>query len=233
MGSESNLWYFENVDLYELLCPHKIPSMKEKHTFHHYKKHDYIYFEDEPSDHIYLIANGRVKIGSYKEDGKEIVKAILSQGEIFGELALTGEDRRPDYAQALDDETTVCPMSIEDMQELMANNKPLNLKIIKMIGLRIKKLERKVESLVFKDARTRIVEFLHDMARERGKKVGFETMFKNYLTHKDIASLTGTSRQTVTTVLNELKDKNIINFDRRRFLIRDMDRLAIEIKNSS
>jgi CRP/FNR family cyclic AMP-dependent transcriptional regulator len=233
MGSESKLWYFENVDLYELLCPHKIPSMKEKHTFQHYKKHDYIYFEDEPSDHIYLIANGRVKIGSYKEDGKEIVKAILSQGEIFGELALAGEDRRPDFAQALDDDTTVCPMSIEDMQELMANNKPLNLKIIKMIGLRIKKLERKVESLVFKDARTRIIEFLHDMAMERGKKVGFETMFKNYLTHKDIASLTGTSRQTVTTVLNELKDKNIINFDRRRFLIRDMDKLAIEIKNSS
>jgi CRP/FNR family cyclic AMP-dependent transcriptional regulator len=231
MNIESNLWYFENVDLYELLCPHKIPSMKEKHTFHHYKKNEYIYFENAPSDHIYLIANGRVKIGSYKEDGKEIVKAILSQGEIFGELALAGEDRRPDFAQALDDDTTVCPMSIEDMQELMANNKPLNLKIIKLIGLRIKKLERKVESLVFKDARTRIIEFLRDMALEKGKKVGFEMMFKNHLTHKDIASLTGTSRQTVTTVLNELKDKNLINFDRRRFLIRDMDKLAVELKN--
>jgi CRP-like cAMP-binding protein len=205
--------------------------MKEKHTFHHYRKNDFIYFEDEPSDHIYLIANGRVKIGSYTEDGKEIVKAILSQGEIFGELALAGEDRRPDFAQAIDDDTTVCPMSLEDMQELMAKNKPLNLKIIKLIGLRIKKLERKIESLVFKDARTRIIEFLRDMAIEKGKKVGFETMFKNHLTHRDIASLTGTSRQTVTTVLNELKDKNIINFDRRRFLIRDMDKLDVEIKN--
>ena len=63
------------------------------------------------------------------------------------------------------------------------------------------------------------------MALEKGKKVGYEIMFKNYLTHKDIASLTGTSRQTVTTVLNDLKDKNLINFDRRRFLIRDMDKL--------
>lgn len=231
MSSESNLWYFENVDLYKILCPHKIPSMKEKHTFHYYKKQEYIYFEDSPSDHIYLVANGRVKIGSYKEDGNEVVKAILSPGEIFGELALAGEERRPDFAQALDDDTTVCPMSIEDMQELMASNKPLNLKIIKLIGLRIKKLERKVESLVFKDARTRIIEFLRDMALEKGKRVGFETMFKNYLTHRDIASLTGTSRQTVTTVLNELKDKNIINFDRRRFLIRDMDQLTGEINH--
>jgi len=232
MNQESSLWYFEQVDLYEFLCPHKVPSMKDKHTFHHYKKNSYIYFEDEPSQYIYLIAAGRVKIGSYTEDGKEIIKAILSQGEIFGELALAGEERRPDFAQALDDDTTVCPMSIEDMQNLMANNKPLNLKVIKLIGLRIKKLERKVESLVFKDARTRIIEFLQEMAVEKGKKVGFETMFKNYLTHKDIASLTGTSRQTVTTVLNELKDKNIINFDRRRFLIRDMDKLAHEMNFS-
>jgi CRP-like cAMP-binding protein len=87
-------------------------------------------------------------------------------------------------------------------------------------------MERRIESLVFKDARTRIVDFIRDMAEERGQKVGFETMIKNHLTHKDIASLTGTSRQTVTTVLNELREENIINFDRRRILIRDMDKLA-------
>ncbi len=233
MNKESDLWYFEKVDLYEVLCPHKVPQMQEKHTLHHFKKNEYIYFEDEPSQYIYLIASGRVKIASYKDDGREIVKAILSQGEIFGELALAGERRRRDFAQALDDDTTVCPMSIEDLQEMMAKSKPLNLKIIKLIGLRITRLERRIESLVFKDARTRIVEFLEEMAEEKGKKVGYETMFKNHLTHKDIASLTGTSRQTVTTVLNELKERNVINFDRRRFLIRDMDLLRKELNASA
>ena len=225
MTGQSNLWYFEDIDLYNILCPHKMPDMKENHTFHKYKKDDFIYFESEPSGHIYLVADGRVKIGSYSEDGREITKAILSTGEIFGELALVGEEERSDFAQAMDDSTTICPMSIEDMKELMAHDKALSLKIYKLIGLRIKKLERKVESLVFKDSRTRIVEFLRDWALEKGKKVGFETMIKNYLTHKDIAALTGTSRQTVTTILNELKDRNIINFDRRRILVRDMEKL--------
>ena len=87
-------------------------------------------------------------------------------------------------------------------------------------------MERKIESLVFKDARTRIVDFLREMAEEKGQKVGFEMMIKNHLTHKDIASLTGTSRQTVTTVMNELREKNLINFDRRRILIRDLEKLA-------
>lgn len=226
MNNTSNIWYFEDIDLYNILCPHKVPEMKEKHVFHKFKKDDFIYFEDEQSEHIYLIAEGRVKIGSYTEDGKEVTKAILSAGEIFGELALIGQEKHTDFAQSMDNNTTICPMNIDDMHELMAHNKALSLKIYKLLGLRIKKLERKVESLVFKDSRTRIVEFLRDWANEKGKKVGFETMMKNYLTHKDIAALTGTSRQTVTTILNELKDKNIINFDRRRILVRDMDKLV-------
>ena len=226
MNSNSNLWYFESVDLYELLCPRKMAKLDDNHQVAEYKKDEFIYFPDNPSDTIYLIANGRVKIGSYSENGKEIVKAILSQGEIFGELALAGEEKRGDFAQAADNETMICPMNINDLQDLMENNAPLSLKIFKLMGLRIKKLERQVESLVFKDARTRIIEFLKDMAEERGQKVGFETMVKNSLTHKDIASLTGTSRQTVTTILNELKDQNLINFNRRQILIRDMAKLA-------
>lgn len=225
MNNQSNIWYFEDIDLYNILCPHKVPSMNEKHAFNKYKKNSFIYFEDEKSDQIYLVAEGRVKIGSYTEDGREVTKAILSAGEIFGELGLIGLEKRTDFALALDD-TTICPMDIDEMKELMAHNKALNLKIYKLLGLRIKKMERKIESLVFKDSRTRIVEFLKDWANEKGRKVGFETMMKNYLTHKDIASLTGTSRQTVTTILNELKEKNIINFDRRRILVRDMEKLV-------
>lgn len=225
MNNHSEIWYFEDVNLYHILCPHKVPHMKENHVFNYFMKNDFIYFQDESSEHIFLVADGRVKIGSYTNEGKEITKAILGTGEIFGEMALVGQEKRNNFAQALDDNTSICPMSIDDLKELMAHNEALNLKIYKLIGLKIKKLERQIESLVFKDARTRIVEFLRDWAEEKGEKVGFETMMKNYLTHKNIASLTGTSRQTVTTVLNELKEKNIINFDRRRILIRDMDLL--------
>lgn len=226
MGENGSLWYFESVDLFNVLCPHKTKNLDEKHEFNDYKKDDFIYFPDQLSNHIYMIAQGRVRIGSYTDDGKEIVKAILSQGELFGELALAGEDRRGDFAQAMDDETMICPMSIQEMQHLMADNKELSFKIFKLIGWRIKRLEKKVESLVFKDARTRVVEFIKEAAAWKGQKVGFETLVKTRLTHKDIAALTGTSRQTVTTILNDLKDKNIINFDRRRILIRDLDKLV-------
>ena len=96
MNDRTNLWYFESVDLFEVLCPHKVKDMAETHQFNQYKKDEFIYFPNEPSKYIYMVADGRVKIGTYTEDGKEMVKSILSKGEIFGELALTGEERRID-----------------------------------------------------------------------------------------------------------------------------------------
>lgn len=224
MGKESALWYFESVNLYNILCPHKVKTMANDHTFVEFKKDDFIYFPNERSTHIYMIVNGRVKIGHYLDEGKEVVTSILSTGEIFGELALAGEDERRDFAQAMDS-VTICPLSLDDLKDLMKENKELSFKLLKLVGLRLMKLERKLELLVFKDARTRIIEFLKDSAAWKGKKVGFETMIPTKLTHKDIAALTGTSRQTVTTILNELKEQNLINFDRRKILIRDLSQL--------
>lgn len=225
MENTAALWYFESVNLFNILCPHKVKAMGDKHQFIHYKRDDYVYFPHDKADSIYMIAQGRVKIGHYMEDGKEVVSSILTTGEIFGELALAGEETRRHFAQVMDENTSICPLGIEELKQLMYGDRELSFKMLKLVGLRLMKLERKLELLVFKDARTRIIEFLKDAASWKGKKVGFETMIPTKLTHKDIAALTGTSRQTVTTILNELKEKNLINFDRKKILIRDLAQL--------
>jgi CRP-like cAMP-binding protein len=199
--------------------------MGDKHQFIQYKRDSYIYFPEDKADYIYMIAQGRVKIGHYLDDGQEVINAILTTGEIFGELALAGEEKRRDFAQVMDDNTTICPLGIDDLKNLMVENRELSFKMLKLVGLRLMKLERKLEALVFKDARTRVIEFLKDTASWKGKKVGYETMIPTKLTHKDIAALTGTSRQTVTTILNDLKEKNLIYFDRKKILIRDLQKL--------
>ena len=220
-----SIWYFEETDLYKVFCPHNLKGLKDKHVFQSFKKDDYIYFSDETSSHIYLIQSGQIKIGTYTESGKELVKAILQKGEIFGEQALAGEEKRRYFAQAMDNEVSVCPLTLLDMQELMKEDKEFSFKIFRILGFRLMKAERQIESLINKDARTRIIEYLIDLAEERGIKVGDETLVKHFFKHKDIASLTATSRQTVTTILNELRDKNVINFDRKRLLIRDLGQL--------
>ncbi|MFT7031860.1 MAG: CRP/FNR family cyclic AMP-dependent transcriptional regulator [Cyclobacteriaceae bacterium] len=207
------------------LYPNSSPWYTVKHDVKSLKKDEIIYNTNDRARDIYIITEGRVKIGSLGEDKKDVIKSIFVENDIFGELAVTGELLRTDYAKSLEDNTKLYVFSAEDVLEAMKENQSLSNQVMHILGSRIRKTENRLASLLHKDARTRIIDFLRDWALEKGRKVGFETLIKNHFTHKDMASLTGTSRQTVTTVLNNLKEKNIINFDRRRILIRDMELL--------
>ncbi|NQX98431.1 MAG: Crp/Fnr family transcriptional regulator [Flavobacteriales bacterium] len=225
MSTETKLWHLENFNLFKTLSIlEKIKmSTKAKHT--KMKKNEYIYFPEDPSSSIFFLKKGRVKIGSYSDNGKEIIKAILNPGEVFGELSLVGQEKRNDFAIALDNNLVVCSLGMKDMEEMIEKNPLIGIKVTKLIGFKLQKIERRFESLVFKDARTRIVDFIVDLGQEKGKAIGKEILVKHNLTHLDMANLTATSRQTVTTVLNELKEKNMLHLERNKFLIRDIDSL--------
>lgn len=225
MNDNTKVWHLNNFSLFKDTPKALIKEVSEKTSMQEVSRNEFLYFEEDPSDTIYFLKKGKVKVGTYSDEGKEIIKTILQPGEIFGELSLMGEANRDEFAEAIE-QAQVCKISEPDFEELMQRFGNLSLKVSKIIGFRLKKVERRLESLVFKDARTRIIEFLKDQAHEQGEKVGFETMIKNYLTHQDIANLTGTTRQTVTEVLNDLRRQNLINFDRRQILIRDLEQLA-------
>ena len=200
----------------------KIEEMTNMRTV---KKGEYIYFPEDPSSSVYFLKMGRIKIGTYTEDGKEIIKTILWPGEIFGELGVIDESNRTDFAIAADDEVLICAMNMTNMINMMSMNPGLNLKVMKLIGLRFRKTERKLESLMFKDSRTRLVEFIKELAEERGIKVGTDISVKHYLTHQDFANLNAISRQNVTSIFNELKAEKQMHFERKSFLIRDINSL--------
>jgi len=225
MSTETKLWHLENFNLLKTLSLVDKMKMAKKIRDSFIKKNEYIYFAEDPSSSIFFLKTGRVKIGSYSDDGKEIIKAILGPGEIFGELSIVGEGKRKDFAMALDNDVKICTMNLQDMEEMMEGNSKLNMQVTKLIGFRMQKIERRLESLIFKDARSRIIEFIKDMGEEIGKPIGKEILVKHHLTHQDMANLTATSRQTVTTVLNELKEQDLIHLERNRFLIRDIEKL--------
>lgn len=217
-----SLWFLENIDVTGIFCPSK--NAAHDHIKRVFKKGDYVYLPNEHADKVYFLTTGKIKIGTYSEDGKEITKAILEAGEVFGELSLLGESKRRNFAIAMEN-TETCLVTVTEMNELMREHSGLESFMMKVIGSRLLKMEKRLESLVFKDSRTRVIDFLKELATDKGRKVGFEVEVRGFLTHQEIANLTATSRQTVTTVLNELKKKNIISFNRRRLLVRSMEQL--------
>jgi len=195
-------------------------------TFVKKPKYSFVYMPDEPSDTIYFLVKGAIKIGTHSSDGKEVIKSLIHPLAMFGELGLIGEKKRQDFAQALKEEVHLYAIKVEDFKRLMRTNYQLCDTVMSLFGNRLMRAENKLESLIFKDARTRIVDFIKDSVERRGRRVGFEMLLKHQLTHQDIANITCTSRQTVTLVLNELKKSDLIYFNRGKILVRDMAALA-------
>ena len=212
-----SIWFFDDVNLFKVLCPHKFKKYKDCHDFNSYRKSDYIYFEEDNANKIYLIEKGKVKIGYYKEDGSEVIKAILSKGELFGEKAILGEQKRDEFAQSIDNKTSICPVGVNTMHQLMRDNQTFSFKVYKFIGFKFKKLERRLQLLMFKDTKTRLVEFINELCADYGydcEKTG-NKIIKHPYTQKDIASLIGTSRPTLNILMNELKNDNHIDLNRK------------------
>ena len=216
-----SIWFFDDVNLFTILCPHRFKEYKDSHEFNFYKKNDYIYFEEDNADKVYLINYGKVKIGYITEDGEEVIMAILSKGEIFGEKAILGEEKRNEFAQAIDKETSICPISTTEMIELLRENKEFSLKIYKFIGFRFKKLERRLQLLLFKDTKTRLKEFIKELCDDFGYKniVTGDMIIRQPYTQKEMATLIGTSRPTLNILLNELKEENYLDFDRKEIVL--------------
>ncbi|MBL7827178.1 MAG: Crp/Fnr family transcriptional regulator [Saprospiraceae bacterium] len=189
-------------------------------------KYHFVFMPDETAEHLFFLVKGKVKTGTFSPEGREVIKEILGPGAVFGDLALGGETHRSEFAQALHDEVEYLSIKVSDFQAFMQHNQRLVFACMKHLSLRLQRVEERLAKLVLKDARERIIEFLVETAGREGRRVGFETLVKHHLTQQEIASLTGTSRQTVTSVFNDLKKSNLIYFNRNSILIRDVEKLA-------
>ena len=215
-----NFPLFEDLPNTELLKLANIINKKESPKYH------FIYQAGDMTDTIYFLDKGTIKIGTHSTEGKEVIKSILHPKAMFGELSLLGEEKRSDFAKTMDSDTTFYVMRVPAFKEIVRSNPNLSMKLISMLGRKLKNTERRLESMILKDARARIIDFLKDNAKNNGRQIGFEMLLKHSLTQQDIANFTGTSRQTVTSVLNDLKKSNLIYFKRKSILIRDMAALV-------
>jgi CRP/FNR family transcriptional regulator, cyclic AMP receptor protein len=147
---------------------------------------------------------------------------------MFGKLPYSPGSEADDFAYALN-ECTVCFMPADDFEKMIQTDAGLSAEVMKFVGIRLQKLERRVERLSFKDSKSRLIEMILDFKEDFGKRVGDEYFIEQTLSHKEIASLIATSRQTVTKLLNELREKELIDFNRKKLIIRDYKGLKAEL----
>lgn len=224
MPEKSKFWYLKNINILDGMDDAQMKMVEKITTMSRLGKHHIIYFPDQPSNNIFFLKEGHVKLYRLHEDGREIILDVLGPGEIFGELGFVEQGVRSEAAETLDD-TLICTMTMKDFEHLLLHNPEFTLRLTKWIGLRLRRFEEKMSDMVFKDVTKRIISFLVRYAEDFGKMKEGAVHVSSFLSHQEIAYLTAASRQTVTTVLNELKTRRLIEFSRKSLVIRNLDEL--------
>ncbi len=225
MEEKTKLWYLENFNLLKTLSAQEKSYIDKNSSMCDVPKGNFIYFQQDESDIVYFLKKGRVKIAKYVEDGREVIFSILGAGELFGELSLLSDGgQREELAEAMED-CVLCKVPVHEFNTILESNSKMSLAVTKLIGLKLIRVQNKLQTMWFKKTSDRVHSFLNILAEKHGRKVGDEIEIRLGLTHQDIANLTATNRQTVTTILRDLQSRNIILYDRRRILVRKPEAL--------
>jgi CRP/FNR family transcriptional regulator, cyclic AMP receptor protein len=176
-----------------------------------------IYFPGDAADNVFFLVEGRVKISTFSPDGREIIKRVVQPGEMFGEMVLvSGELERTDFATPLKMQATFVAVRTPELRVAIQHVPELANRFIDHLGKMVKWTESMVEDYVLFDSRARIIDFILDLDQTADSSKAY-----HYMTHQDIAGLTGASRQFVTSVMNELRKKKLIDFNRLSVQVKD------------
>jgi CRP/FNR family transcriptional regulator, cyclic AMP receptor protein len=233
MPSDEKMLLIRNYDLWCHLSDEDYEDLKIEHHFIEVPKGEYIYFEAYNHNKIYFVKEGYIRIGHIDADGNERVMEIIQKGEIFGQFTLERSNLHGEFAQAYKDNVSVCAFNIDDFEKLLKKRPDLALRYSKQVGAKLRTIENRLLNLLNKDVKTRLAHFFWQLVENKlgeNKPEGF--CMPNYLKHEDIANLIGSSRQTVTTMINELETEGILSYNRQQICFLNVKNLQKRVSVS-
>lgn len=217
-SSATKLWYLKHIRLFDGLAPSEMEEMERRASMQEVKRRQPLYVPGDPSSNVYVLKRGRVKIANTDASGKEITFEILEPGEVFGELEALDGLPRATAAEALDD-ALICAIPRDAFTHYLATHPAITVELTKLIGLRLRKIQSRVEDLVFRDVPARLAHLLMELGKSAGEAAAGGTRITAKLTHQDMANLIGCSRETVSATLGQFRDQGLIHMDGRTMTI--------------
>ena len=216
MSEEMKYFYLKNHPMLASLPEHKLASAVSLAKMKTIYRGELISYGETGYTKIHFLVKGKVKITDTSGMENELVKDILTEPDIFGDLGLEGQLRNDECAEALTANTIICSFHISDFRRILEENPQMVLGYARKVNNKLQRLENRHADLVFLDTKDRLIRFIKNWARTDGNHLGDKIILNNYLTHSDIAGFIATSRQSVNMLLNELRTSGLLCYNRKR-----------------
>ena len=189
-----------------------------------------IFSEGEPCNGLHIIARGRVRIFKTSMSGREQVLAMNGPGESVAELPVFDGGPFPASAMAAD-ETEIAFISRRDFQAYCMEHPEVALKVLSIVGARLRRLVGIIEELSFTTIRERLISVLVKLAQTEGKQTQRGIEFLLPATHQELANQLGTVRELISRNLMRLQAEGLLDVDARQIVVKDLKALSAQLAN--
>lgn len=216
---------FLHAPLFAALDPEGAAALRASLVARDVVKGDVIFSEGQPGDQMYVIVEGKVKLGQTSSDGRESLLGVLGPGEMFGELSLFDPGLRTSTATALTD-SIVLALGNDQLRPWLSGRPEVAAALLQALARRIRRTNEAMADLVFSDVPGRVAKALMELGEKFGEITPDGLLVTHDMTQEELAQLVGASRETVNKALADFAQRGWIRLESRQVLILDVERLG-------
>jgi len=212
------------VDVLEPLSQEQIEDLLQRLPDFSFEQGQLLYTPEEPSEALFLLKRGRVRIYTLDQKGREFTLAICEDGTIFGEMALTSQQLWGAYAEAMEP-VNVCILKRKEVERLVREHPDVGLKMLQILGERLRLYENRLEDIGLKSVPARLASLILQLAESEGVMTSEGLKIPTHYTHEQLATMIGASRVSVTKAFAQLQDDGALELKRRLIYVKDVKAL--------
>ena len=212
------------VDVLESLSEEALEEFSRRVPDTHFERDQVLYTPGDRSEALFILKRGRVRIYKMTPDGWEFTLAVVEAGTMFGEMALTAQRMREAYAEVTEP-SDICILKSEDLERLIRENPEVGLRMIRVLSERLRLCETRLEDIGLKDVPARLASLVLQLAESEGIMTGEGPTIPTRYTHWQLATMIGSSRESVTRAFGKLQKSGAVELRRRRIYIKDVEAL--------
>ena len=214
----------KRAPLFKALDEEASSALQSQMSRTHMERGDVLFHEGDRGDTLYVIAEGKIKLGRTSPDGRENLVAILGPGEMFGELSLFDPGPRTMTATAVA-ETQLLGLGNDSLTGLLSGRPEVSKALLAALAQRLRRTNENLADLVFTDVPGRVAKALLDLSSRFGRPVEDGILVAHDLTQEELAQLVGASRETVNKALADFASRGWLRLEARAVLLHDVERL--------
>jgi CRP/FNR family cyclic AMP-dependent transcriptional regulator len=219
MSIDANRQYLQSVGIFSGISSDELRDLSARMQSREYPAGAIIVGQEDSGDSLFVLTEGRVKVVLYGDSGREVILSILRAGEIFGEMSLFDNEPRSANVIALEP-TRALVLERAAFVRHVSSSPHVALQILAELSRRLRQADRVIGNLALLDVYGRVARVLQDMANKDGVETEDGILIRERPTQQEIASMVGTSRETVSRALNDFSRRGLILMNGKQLLLR-------------